>query len=84
MSSRRIVVTVDEVRLHGFDPMRTSAVRDALGEALRERFASSGNVGDRSYAHLDGGTFPLARNAAPAALAAGIATRVHRSVEKPC
>ncbi len=85
MSSRRILVTVDEVRLHGFDPVQVSAVKDALAEALHDRFATgTGVLRDRHHARLDGGTFPLESNAQPAALAVGIATRVHRAMEKPC
>lgn len=39
MKARRVVVTIDEVRLHGFDPLRRSAFGDALTRELTRRLS---------------------------------------------
>jgi hypothetical protein len=80
-----VVVTIDEVRLHGFDPRARSTIGDALGRELTRLFGEGVTFHDsRAVAHADAGSFEARRDAAPAAVAAGIAARVHRTVRQPC
>jgi hypothetical protein len=85
MKRAPVMVTIDEVRLHGFDPMARSAIGDALGRELTRLFGEGAPSRDsRALAHADAGAFRTRREAAPAAVAAGIAARVHRTVTRPC
>lgn len=80
-----VVVTIGEVRLHGFDPHGRAAIGDALGRESTHLF-QRGYVTKQSHAaeRVDAGAFTARRDAAPSALGKGIAARVHRSVSKPC
>ena len=85
MKRAPVVVTIDEVRLHGFDPRARSAIGDALGRELTRLFGEAApERGSHALARADAGTFPAARNAQPGALGTGIAERVHRAVIEPC
>ncbi len=84
MKRRRVVVSIDEVRLHGFDPRARSAIGDALSSELARLFGDAPlKPISREAARADGGTMPAGRRAAPATLGAGIADRVHRAVTEP-
>jgi hypothetical protein len=85
VSRRRVVVTIDEVRLHGFEPRHGSSIGDALRDELERVLgvpASSKLAGDR--AHIDAGTFGTNREATPRAVGKRIATAVGRGLRTPC
>jgi hypothetical protein len=78
-------VTIDEIRLHGFDPRKRSAIGDAVLRELTQLFtAQRAPVRAREVARVDGGSFAAGRNAAPGVVGAGIAASVHREVRAKC
>ncbi len=85
MKRRPVVVTIGEVRLHGFDPRARSAIGDALGRELTRLFGQGTPAQtSREVARADAGSFAGRRDGEPAALGAGIAANVHRVVNEPC
>jgi len=84
VSRRRVVVTVGELNLHGFDPHQRYAIGDALERELGARFASFDETAPRAVARVDAGSFERAPDAPPPALGGAIAARVHAGVTKPC
>lgn len=81
----RVVVTIDELCLHGFAARHKYAIGDAVQRELVELFAGGPHEaqGERELGSIDGGAFQVDRNAKPAAIGAGIASRVHAST-RPC
>jgi hypothetical protein len=78
-------VTIDEIRLHGFDPRKRSAIGDAVARELMRLFTvQSVPLRARDVARADGGSFAAGRNAAASTVGAGIAASVHREVRTKC
>jgi hypothetical protein len=78
-------VTIDEIRLHGFDPRKRSAIVDAVARELTQLFtARPARLRGREVARVDGGSFAAGRHAAPSVVGAGIAASVHREVRTKC
>jgi hypothetical protein len=85
VSGPRVVVTIDEVRLHGFDPRERAAIGAALARELEQRFVTQPPVPiARSVHRIDAGAAVAPRSGAPAGVAAGIAAGVHREVKRLC
>ena len=76
----RIELVIDEIVLHGFDPLQRHALGDALQQHLsqlaRDRSRALGALSARDVAHSDAGTVSTPAGASPAALGAGIARAV--------
>jgi len=84
MKRPRVMVTIDEVRLHGFDPGARSAIGDALALELTRLFGEGPvSQSSREVARTDAGTLAAGRRTAPAKLGTGIAARVHAAVNEP-
>lgn len=84
MSRRRVVVTVGELNLHGFDARQRYAIADAVEAELMRRFASFAPGTPREVARVDAGVVQRAPGAPPAALGAQIAQLAHDGVTKSC
>ncbi len=85
MRGPRIVVTIGEVRLHGFDPRERAAIGAALAGELQRLFAAQPPPPlARNVRRIDAGTAPAPRSGAPARVAASVAAGVHREVKALC
>jgi hypothetical protein len=82
VSRRRVVVTIDELNLHGFDAHRRSAMGDAIERELSRRFATFAAREPAGADRIDAGSFEHAGGAPPAAIGARVAERVHGAVTK--
>jgi hypothetical protein len=79
MTSRRIVIRIEELNLHGFEPHLRPGVRDALERELAELFAM------RPHAPYRGGriervvapSIAVAPTASARTLGVGLANRIH-------
>jgi hypothetical protein len=78
-------VTIGEIRLHGFDPRKRSAIGDAVARELTQLLtAQPASLRTREVARVDGGSFAAGRNAAPSIVGAGVAASIHREVRTKC
>lgn len=85
MRAPRVVVTIDEVRLHGFDPRERAAIGEALSSELQRLFATQPPLPlGRSVHRIDAGTAATPRSGSPARLGASVAAGVHREVKTLC
>lgn len=81
----RVTVTIDELRLYGFDSRARRAIGDAVTRELAQRFDREPPAAHGTdAARVDGGSFALTHGRAPASLAAGVAERVHTAVRRRC
>jgi hypothetical protein len=81
VSRRRVVVTIDQLNLHGFDAHQRFAIGDAIERELGRRFTTFAAAEPVGADRIDAGSFEHA-GGAPAAAGARIAERIHRSVTK--
>lgn len=84
MSRRRVVVTIDELNLHGFDAHRRSAIGEAIERELGRRFATFAATEPAVSGRIDAGSFDHAGGASAAAIGARVAERVHNGVRRSC
>jgi hypothetical protein len=83
MTPRRIVVEIDELVLHGFDPHERYRIGDALQAELSTLLAGSGlDAAPRpAIERVDAGGFAMAAGDDGAAIGRGAAQALHRSIK---
>ncbi len=76
----RIEFVIDEIVLHGFDPLQRHAIGDAIQQHLSQlaltRSHALGALPSRDVVHADAGNVSRPAGASPAATGAGIARAV--------
>jgi hypothetical protein len=73
-----VSVRIEELVLHGFDPRQRLAIGAAVERELARLLASGGEPTRLAGTHrVDGGSFGVARDAAPGAVGVEIARAIH-------
>lgn len=82
MGAPRIIVEIDELVLHGFDPRERSRIGDAVQARLQALLAgvAPGAMAPRAVDRVDAGRFPLGAGDGAAAVGHRVARALYRSL----
>ena len=82
---RRVIVTIDELCLHGLDVRDGSTIGDALAAKLTEFFREQHTPQRvRSLERIDGGSFAVGPGASASTVGKAIGSAIGRGLQKPC
>jgi hypothetical protein len=82
MKPRRVIVEIDEVVLHGFDPLERHRIGDALQTELATLLARApvDTMPRPALDRINGGSFAVGQEADGASIGRGAARALHRSI----